>query len=175
MSRTPFLPESKTVILADLSERQAVFVREYVERGGRPGAAVDAAVAAGYARPGRAGRAAARSRAYELLRNPKVLTALRDELTRKLNTGAALGVQVLIDLAQRAQSEQVRFSAARELVDRGYGPVVSRSANLNANASIEDFWARLDAMEAAAGQAPPVDGGAIEHSPAPPRGDEGDG
>ena len=71
MSRTPFLPESKTVILADLSERQAVFVREYVERGGRPGAAVDAAVAAGYARPGRAGRAAARSRAYELLEKPQ--------------------------------------------------------------------------------------------------------
>ena len=48
-----------------------------------------------------------------VLAGTPAITALRDELTRKLNTGAALGVQVLIDLAQRAQSER-RASAPRE-------------------------------------------------------------
>lgn len=141
-------PAFETVTLADLSERQAAFVREYVERGGRPGAAADAAVAAGYARPGPEGRAAARVRASELLRNEKVLRLLRDELTRKLNAGAALGVQTLVDLAQNARSEQVRLGAARELVDRGHRPIVSRNASIVAKTSVEDLLARLDAQEA---------------------------
>jgi phage terminase small subunit len=143
------MPEapSETVTLADLSERQAAFVREYVERGGRPGAAADAAVSAGYARPGPEGRAAARVRASELLRNEKVLRFLRDELTRKLNAGAALGVAALLDLAQNAKSEQVRLSAANSLIDRGHGPVMSRNASITARVSIEDLLAQLDARE----------------------------
>ena len=121
MNKSRHTPPSKSVTLSDLSDRQAAFVREYVERGGRRGAAADAAVAAGYAQPGRAGRAAARVRASELLRNPDVLQALRDELTRKLNAGAALGVQTLMDLCQNARSEQVKLSAANSLIDRGLG------------------------------------------------------
>src|SRR5262249_22523657 len=140
---------SDTVTIADLSERQARFVQEYVRRGGRPGAGADAAVAAGYARPGREGRAAARGRASERLRNEKVLQFLRDELTRKLNAGATLGVQTLIDLAENAKSEQVRLSAATQLIDRGHGPVVSRNASIVAKTSIEDLLARLDAQETA--------------------------
>jgi phage terminase small subunit len=150
-------PAFETVTLVDLSERQAAFVREYVERGGRPGAAADAAVAAGYARPGPEGRAAARVRASELLRNEKVLRLLRDELARKLNAGAALGVQTLIDLAQNAKSEQVRLSAARELVDRGHAPIVSRNASIVAKTSVEDLLARLDGQEAAEQQRAIID------------------
>lgn len=142
-----FPPESTppdTVTLADLTEKQAAFVREYVERGGRPGAAADAAVAAGYARPGKAGRAAARVRASELLHNPEVMKALREELTRKLNAGASLGVQTLIDLCLNARSEQVRLSAANSLIDRGLGPVVSRNAVVQTTVTMEDLLARLD-------------------------------
>jgi phage terminase small subunit len=139
----------ESVTFTDLSDRQAIFVREYVERGGRTGAAVDAAIAAGYARSGRSGRAAARSRAYELMRNPKVLSALRDELTRKLNAGAALGVATLMDLCQNARSEQVRASCANSLIDRGYGPVVSKNATIHANITVEDMLAKLDAAEKA--------------------------
>src|SRR5690348_2292003 len=107
MSRALPALASESVTLADLSERQAAFVREYVERGGRPGVGAAAVMAAGLT----ANRAAARVRASELLRNPKVLQFLRDELTRKLNAGATIGVQTLIDLCQNARSEQVRFSA----------------------------------------------------------------
>ena len=73
-----------------------------------------------------------------------MLQQLRDELTRKLNAGAALGVQTLIDLCQNARSEQVRLSAANALIDRGYGAIVSRSAAVQAHTSIEDFLAMLD-------------------------------
>jgi hypothetical protein len=157
------VPTSESVTLDDLSERQAAFVREYVERGGRPGSAASAAQAVGYAKPGPAGRAAARVRASELLRNPKVLSALRDELTRKLNAGAVIGVQMLIDLCQNARSEQVRLGAARELVDRGYGPVISKNASVQVSTSVEDLFARLDAREAAErASAAVVDGNVIE-------------
>jgi hypothetical protein len=169
--KLPALPPD-TVMLADLSERQAAFVREYVERGGRPGAGADAAVAAGYAQPGREGRAAARVRASELLRNEKVLRFLRDELTRKLNAGAALGVQTLVDLCQNARSEQVRLSAARELVDRGHGPIVSRNASIVAKTSVEDLLARLDSREATEQQRPIVDVNPTDRSTkAEPEGD----
>jgi hypothetical protein len=157
MTRMSSTRTTAPVTFADLSERQARFVREYVERGGRPGAAADAAVAAGYARAGKAGRAAARVRAYELLRNPKVLNLLRDELARRLSAGAALGVQTMVDLCQNARSEQVRLSAARELVDRGYGPIVSRNATIHASTSVEDMIEMLDAKEAAMRQEPAID------------------
>ena len=79
-----------------------------------------------------------------------MLALLRDELARRLTAGAALGVQTLFDLCQNARSEQVRFSAARELVDRGYGPIVSRSATVRTDLRMEDVLEMLDAKEAAA-------------------------
>lgn len=136
------------VTFAGLTEKQSAFVREYVERGGRAGAGPDAAVAAGYAKPGPGGRAAARVRAFELLHNDAVLRVLRDELTRKLNAGAALGVQTLIDLCQNARSEQVRLSAANALIDRGYGPVISRNAVVKAEFTLEDMLDELERSSA---------------------------
>lgn len=145
MPRRPANTPAPPVTMEDLSVRQAAFVREYVERGGRRGSAADAALAAGYAPSG--DRDAARVRASELLSNPKVLAVLRDELTRKLNAAAALGVDVLIELAESGPP-QVRLSAARELVDRGYGPVMSRNAHIHATASsIEDIISQLDAED----------------------------
>ena len=83
------------------------------------------------------------------LRNPDVLQALRDELTRKLNAGAALGVQTLMDLCQNARSEQVKLSAANSLIDRGLGPVMSRNAIVHAHTTVDDIILSLDASEKA--------------------------
>jgi hypothetical protein len=135
----------KAVTAADLSDREAAFAREYVERGGKRGAGTEAVLAAGITR----NRAAARVRASEMLHNPRVLQFLRDELTRKLNAGAALGVATLMDLCQNARSEQVRAACANSLIDRGFGPVISRNATIHATTSIEELWTRLDAAEAA--------------------------
>ena len=164
MNRSRTSPPSKSVTLSDLSDRQAAFVREFVERGGRRGAAADAAVAAGYAQPRRAGRAAARVRASELLRNPDVLQALRDELTRKLNAGAALGVQTLMDLCQNARSEQVKLSAANSLIDRGLGPVMSRNAIVHAHTTVDDIILSLDASEKATSARREIDAGPVEEA-----------
>ena len=164
MSRLPRASAAKSVTLADLSDRQAAFVHEYVERGGRRGAAADAAVAAGYAQPGRTGRAAARVRASELLRNPDVLQVLRDELTRKLNAGAALGVQTLMDLCQNARSEQVKLSAANSLIDRGLGPVMSRNAIIHANMTVDEIVNRLSESEKAAAASTAVGSGSVEEA-----------
>ena len=163
MSRSLPSPATKAVTLADLSDRQAAFIQEYVARGGRPGAGAAAVLAAGLT----TNRAAARTRASEMLRDPTVLQFLRDELARTLNTSAVLGVQTLVDLCRNARSELVRFSAARELVDRGYAPVMSRSAVVTAKTSWEDLLDRLDAKEAAerAAAATAIEGSAVDVTP----------
>ncbi len=131
-------PYHGTVTIGDLTERQAKFVQTYIECGTQRDGAIQAALTAGY---GNGDRAQAKSRAYDLLHDSKVLAVLRDEISKKLSAAASLGVNVLIDLAQTAGSENVRLSAARELVDRGYGPVMSRNAPPPdpRKQSIEDF------------------------------------
>lgn len=134
--------EAPSVRFEGLTEKQSNFIREYIERGGKRGSAADAAQAAGYAKDD---RPAAFVRAAELLRNPKILSVLRDELAKKLSAAAALGVNVLVDLAENGPP-QVRLQAAKELVDRGYGPVMSRAAHIHMQSpkTIEDFLDMVD-------------------------------
>lgn len=131
----------------ELDPREARFVAEYAARSGTRGAGAEAALAAGYSN---GNRNAAHSMASRLLRRPAVLKALKDEIGRRFAAAAVLGVAVMENLAQSARSEQVRLSAAKELVDRGYGPIVSRNANVNVNTNVEDMIAALDAQEAMA-------------------------
>ena len=151
------LPASRTATVTEttfegLTDKQSRFVVVYSEMGGRSGAGVEAALAAGYG--GGTNRDAAKVRASELLRNPKVLEALREELTRRLNAAAVLGVDVLVELAADKQTPPAtRLSAAKELVDRGYGPVASRFAHMHVVRSIEDVIFDLDAEEAKAMEA----------------------
>lgn len=133
-------PMSRAVTISGLTAMQSAFMREYAARGGRPGSGAEAALAAGYAK---GDLETARIRASELLRNEKVLAALRDELTRKLNAAATLGVGVLIELAESGPPS-VRLQAAKELVDRGYGPIISRNAHIIATTSVEEMLAELD-------------------------------
>ena len=131
--------EEAPVTFDGLTERQSAFVIAYAESGGGPGAAATAAQAAGYAQTS---RAAARVRGHELLRNPKVLNALRDELTRRLNAAATLGVNVLMELAA------TRLSAAKDLIDRGLGPIASRWKVDHTVRTIEDVISELDISDA---------------------------
>jgi len=135
------------VKLADLDSREKAFALAYVERGGRHGAGAEAALAAGLSPSGN--RAAARVRANEMLRDPKVLGFIKDELVRKINTAAAIGVDVLIELASDPNTPHAtRLAAARDLIDRStIGPIMSRNAHIHATTSIEDIIDRLDAQE----------------------------
>lgn len=139
------VPIRKTagVSMGDLTDKQAAFVRAYVEAGGKRGAATQAALEAGYAN---GDPVAARVRGSELLRNGKVLAALRDELTRKLNAAATLGLETLIDLVETGPPS-VRLQAAKELLDRGYGPIMSRNAVLVGNTSIDDLIRRVSEQD----------------------------
>lgn len=109
---------------------------------------MEAALAAGLSPSGN--RAAARVRSNEMLRDPKVLGFIKDELVRKINTAAAIGVDVLIEVASDPNtSHATRLAAARDLIDRSaIGPIVNRTAHLHANASsIEDVLEAIEAEE----------------------------
>lgn len=143
---TAVLPSAATdtPVFEELNEREALFVVEYVARSGTRGAGAEAALAAGYSSSGN--RDAAHSTASRLLRRPAVLRAIKDETGRKLAAAAPRGVAVLENLAEGARSEQVRLAAANSLIDRGYGPVVSRNANtnLNVNTGIEALLQKVE-------------------------------
>jgi hypothetical protein len=143
----PLVIANQGVKLVDLDSREKAFALAYVERGGRHGAGAEAALAAGLSPTGN--RAAARVRATEMLRDPKVLGFIKDELVRKINTASAIGVDVLIELASdKTTPPATRLAAARDLIDRSaIGPIMSRNAHVHATTSIEDFIDRLDAIE----------------------------
>lgn len=134
--------KKNTVTIPDLSERQAAFVAEYVKRGGKKGSATKAALAAGYSVNS---PKAARVRASELLRNPKIISALRDELMQRMNIAAVLGVNVLIDLAQNGPPH-VRLSAAKELIDRGYIRLGLQVVRTDQSESPHHIQTRLDKL-----------------------------
>lgn len=170
MRNPPARVAPTSVMLEDLTPKKQAFVRAYLanlEAGnvGR-GSTADAVEAAGLA----GNRNAARVRAFELMRDPEVLSALQNEQIRKLNAGSSLGVAVLIDLARNAKSEPVRLQAAVQLVDRSpLGPVPSRSMNVNANVTIDDFILALsdaDLSGAPAVRPAPTDA-APDEPPAP--------
>ena len=139
-------PPAEVPSFSELDEREALFVVEFVARSGTPGAGADAALAAGYSN---GNRNAAHSMASRLLRRPPVLRAIKDETGRRIAAAAPLGIAVLENLAQSARSEQVRLAAANSLLDRGYGPVMSKNAsvNVNTNTSLEDLLDKLDREE----------------------------
>ncbi len=140
---TPYL---ENVTVADLTQRQAKFVQAYIECGTQRDGAIQAALAAGY---GNGDRKQAKSRSYELLHDPRILAVLRNEISKTFGAAAAIGTGVLIELAQTARSEQVRLGAARELVDRGYGPIMSCNAvppDDTKQRELEEFYANLKAI-----------------------------
>ena len=141
--RSPVEP-AVGIKLSDMDERKRAFALEYVERGGRHGAGVEAALAAGLSPSG--SRGAARVRSNELLRDPAVLGFITDELVRRIDAGAAIGVSVLIELASDPNTPHAtRLAAARDLIDRSaIGPIMSRNAHVHTTASIEDVLDLID-------------------------------
>ncbi len=97
-----------------LTRRQEAFVRAFVANGDNGS---EAARAAGYA------ASSAYQRAYELLRLPHVQQAIRAELTRTFDAHAPLAFKTIARLAVSAESEQVRYVASKDILDRsGYRP-----------------------------------------------------
>jgi phage terminase small subunit len=106
---------------ADLTEMQANFVRYYVETGGRDASL--AARLAGYSTKADGHRVIA----HRLLRDPRILAALRQEVETKVRAGAALAMGTLIELAEKASTDGVRFQAAQAVLDRA-GLLVAKTS-----------------------------------------------
>jgi hypothetical protein len=104
---------------SELTDKQSLFVKAYVLNGGSQ---TKAAEVAGYADPG--------VRAYELVRNPAVLRAIRDEMSRVLFAEVgACSVKVMLDVmrdpgaknSDRVQAVRLGLEASK-LIKRDKSP-----------------------------------------------------
>jgi phage terminase small subunit len=97
-----------------LTKPQQAFVTAVMLDGGKNYKA--AALIAGYG----GNPNAAHVSAHHLMRNPKVLAAIREEADRRLRSGVALASSTLVELCgDVSQSGSVRLKAAEALLDRG--------------------------------------------------------
>jgi len=144
-----------------LTQKQRRFVTQHVRLGGVNGCA--AALAAGYA--GKDGGAGAAVTAHRLLRNPRVLAAIREEAERSLNAGLPIGTTVLQELAQNAVNESVRLKAATELIDRGGLRLMNLSQHtvvIKDERSDDELRARVEQLQRELGLSARVIDGAVE-------------
>ena len=106
---------------AGLTQKQRAFVSEYLANGGKAG---KAAAAAGYSD--------CHTDGWRLLRNRAVLAAIHDETIQRVATGGAIGVGVLVEVAQdRAAPPAARVSAAKWLAEAaGHGLAARKAGEL---------------------------------------------
>lgn len=117
-----------------LSDQQMQFVTAYLELGSRPENGPEAAKRAGLAK---SDDDAARAAAI-LLGSDRIARTLKAEIGQRFAAAAATAFDTIAELCRNGRSEQVRLAAAKEILDRGVGPVVSRSAVVSTNLAIED-------------------------------------
>lgn len=105
---TQALESAQKIQVQDFTERQQIFMNEYLE--GRT--QTEAARRAGYKQP--------EQQAWNLLRVPKIAAYIRAEQARKLATdGVRVGINTLLSIAQdEAAPKAARVQAANSLLDR---------------------------------------------------------
>jgi phage terminase small subunit len=94
--------------MSALRPNQRLFVHAMLTTGPRLEAARVSAAAAGYANPAVAG--------WQLMRNPRVVLALKEEAAKRLVSGALLGVDVLMKIAE-SDTHKDQFKAAKYLAE----------------------------------------------------------
>lgn len=97
--------------MLELTEPQRMFVLHYANSGGRN--AAEAARLAGY---GNSAESQAVS-ASRMLRQPRILAALREVADRRLKSGAILAASAIVEIANDPLHRD-RFKAANELLNR---------------------------------------------------------
>lgn len=104
--------------MAKLTEQQRRFVIAVLQQTVLN--ASQAAEAAGYGLPG------IRVRAFELMHNPKVMAALKDEMSKRIALGAIVGIYGLQAIASDPDHKD-HLKACVALADRGgYSPIVQQ-------------------------------------------------
>lgn len=105
------------VELDNLTERHAIFVREFVEHGNK----IASALAAGYA------QSTADTISSRIMRTPAVLAAIHVEIGRRLVEDGALARRVIVDLVKDKDTPaKLRGELAVKLLDRA-GHVTPRA------------------------------------------------
>ena len=115
--------------MSRLTEKQRKFVAALLETGGTNETA--AARIAGYSQTNPNGCAVEGSR---LMRDQKILDAIKEEAEKRIKGGVLLGASVLVEIAAD-QMHKDRLRAAQALLDRGGMMVVNKSEH---NLIIED-------------------------------------
>jgi hypothetical protein len=129
-------------VVADLDLQQLQFVAAFLALGGRPSDAVEAARQAGYGEGDKeCGRAGA-----VLLSSPAIIGAIKHEVAQRFSVAAGAALSTILDLCRNGPPS-VRLAAAREILDRGIGPVASRGAILHASTSLEDLLDAIDIQD----------------------------
>lgn len=116
--------------------KQRAFIYALVEAGGN---ATRAAMAAGYGEDSKdadARRNACRSRGYQLLREPKILEAIKEVAQQRLDYGGLIATSVVLEIAMDPLHKQ-RLKAAEVLLDRS-GLIVKQEINVNHLHEIND-------------------------------------
>lgn len=167
MARTAREPD-KTLAIPDerdcgdamrvLTPAQRAFVCATLESGGRNNTL--AALRAGYG----SSEDQAKVVACHMMRNPKIIAAIREEADRRLQSGALLASSALIEIAQDDRHKD-RFKAAVELLNRAGLMVETRHRiTVEDNRDTETLKAEVEKMlervfkgERPAALAPPID------------------
>ena len=110
-------------IFAGMSEKQVAFVQHFVETGGKQSLASEMA---GFSTKANGHRVTA----HRLLRDPRILRAIKHEVDTRIRAGAVVAMTSLLDLAEKAVSETVRYQAAQAVLDRA-GLLVTKTSELN--------------------------------------------
>jgi hypothetical protein len=145
---------SRRITTTRLDPQQLHFITTLLELGGGPQHGAEAALVAGYADDARGAERAARM----LLEDPKIARALRERVENRFVAAVGGAFNTLWEICTKGRSETARITAAREILDRGIGPVPSRSFSMNASLTIEDILLQLDEAD----RAQTIDGRARE-------------
>jgi phage terminase small subunit len=105
-----------------LSVKASKFVKNYIE-GDTMGNGTKSAIKAGYS------EISASSYASQLLKSPKVLAVLNGKVEE--------AERVISDLMYTSESDAIRLSAAKEVLDRTVGKAVQRSESTNVHITVE--------------------------------------
>ena len=126
------------------SPQEAAFVAALFELGG-PQHAAAAALRAGYAD----NEAEAERVAVHLLASSRISSAIAGETKARFEAASATAFRTLVDICANGRSESARISAAQEILNRGIGPIPSRSLSVTASTTVDEIVLMLSASEKA--------------------------
>lgn len=145
---------SRHLTLADLKDpREAAFVAALFELGG-PLHGAEAAMRAGYTTdPAEAPRVAA-----ILLGSSRISRAITGEVRARFDVATSAAFNTMLEILQDPKAPaSARLAAAQAIIDRSsIGPVISRSAAVTAQITIDDLIIQLGDGDAEAAQASDV-------------------